>query len=205
MRYFIKCDNGYVGRKNNKGSFYIVPDKTSAVSFDKEQSAKNVMETAMPKEIKNRTISVVSDEVVSDKNITNITDVTNVSNQYIPVDMNNVKSLIESLSNQFKSMKSNKEWLLEMESKIDKEISDILHYIEFYNFSACDGYKLARELKTLRLKRRDIKNQLEAINIISCHTCNMLADGKTNKALNGIECKQYTPRVLTEMFTSKIN
>ena len=194
MKYFIKCDNGYVGRKENKGSYYIVADKTYALSFDKEKSAKNVMENAMPKGIHGKRLLVVSDELES---------VTNAGNHYIPVDMNSVKTLIFDLSNQFKSMKSNKEWLLGMESKVDKEISDILHYIEFYNFNACDGYKLARELKTLRLKRRDIKNQLEAISIINCHTCNMMAEGRTNKALSGIESKQYTPRILTEMFMTR--
>ena len=191
MSYIIQCGDGYIARNKNN-SFYVAANETEAFKIADEQKAINIM-TRLPKAVR-----------TNNEQLIEIVDLAStVNNQYVPIDMSHVKELICNLSDQFKAMKGNKEWLLEMESNVDKEISDILHYIEFYSFNACDGYKLAKELKNLRLKRRDIKNQLEVINIISNHTCNMLADGKTNKALCNIENKQYTPRVLTEIFEAR--
>lgn len=163
MKYIIQCGNGYIGNAVD-GSPVITNNKSIMRVFDTEQKAINVM-TTLPKLLKEKGVAVLEHQ--------------SESVQYVPIDMENVKELIHSLSEQFTAMKSNKEWLLDMESKIDQEISDILHYIEFYPFNACDGYKLAKELKALRLKRRDIKNQLQAINIISTHSCNMIALGTT--------------------------
>lgn len=196
MNYIIQCGNGYVGRSNNIPC--VVSDKSRAWVLDTEQKANNVM-TSLPKLMRQKGTQLIELEVETESSDCII------NNQYTPVNMDNIKELICTLSDQFKTMQGNKDWLIEMESKVDQEISDILHYIEFYSFNACDGYKLAKELKTLRLKRRDIKNQLEAINIINNHTCDMLANGKTNKALCGIENKQYTPRILKEMFEARQN
>ena len=93
--------------------------------------------------------------------------------------------------------------MLDEESNIDKQISDILHYIEFYNFSASDGYKLCKALKELRLRRKDIKNELDLIGIITTHTCNNIANGNTNKAIDNLGKRQYAPRVLNDLFVNK--
>lgn len=198
MKFIIKCGSGYVARQSNS-SPYIVTDKSKALVIESETKANNIM-TTLPKLMRQKGMELICEE---DSVSSDSSDDKYVNSEYTPVDIDNVKSLICTLSDQFKTMQGNKSWLTEMESKIDKEISDILHYIEFYSFNACEGYKLAKELKELRLKRRDIKNQLEAISIISNHTCNMLAEGRTNKALCNIENKSYTPRVLKEMFEER--
>lgn len=195
MGYIIQCGDGYVTRKQN-GTPYIISDKTKALVISTEEKANNIM-ISLLKLMREKGLQLLYEGDNSDD------DKTVINNQYTKVDMDNVKTLVCDLSDQFKIMQGNKDWLIDMESKIDQEISDILHYIEFYSFSACDGYKLAKELKELRLKRRDIKNQLQAINIIKTHTCNMLTDGRTNKALCSIDNKQYTPRILTELFEQK--
>lgn len=190
MGYIIQCGEGYVTRAKNN-SPCVTTNRTKAWVIETEDKANNIM-TTLPKLMRSKGVQLIYEE--GDELI---------NNQYVPVDMENIKELICNLSDQFKTMKGNKEWLIDKESKVDQEISDILHYIEFFPFNACEGYKLAKGLKELRLKRRDIKNQLEAINIISQHTCNMLTDGKTNKALCNIENKQYTPRILKELFEDR--
>lgn len=204
MSYLIQCGNGYVARAKNNVP-YITTNKDMAIHCESEQKAVNIM-TTLPKLMRDKGIQIMAEKDNLETEVeTEVEESTFINSKYTPVDMDNIKSLICDLSNQFQVMKGNKDWLLEMESKVDQEISDILHYIEFYQFNACDGYKLAKELKALRLKRRDIKNQIQAIDIIGRHTCNMLADGKTNKALCDIENKTYTPRVLKEMFEEKQN
>lgn len=186
--YILQSENDYIAKATNS-SLYITTDRSKAFEISTREKANNIIST-LPNALKEKKFEIV--EETSDT----------VNCQYTAVDMEETKKLICSLSTQLKTIKGNKEWLLEMLSRIDQEISDIIHYIEFYNFSASNGYKLCKELKDLRLKRRDIKNQLEVIDIISNH-CNPLAEGKTNKAICDIENKQYTPRILKELFEEK--
>lgn len=85
-------------------------------------------------------------------------------------------------------------------SKVDKEISDIRHYIEFYPLSASRGYKMAKMLKDCLIRRRAIKDEMETLNRISVMTVGHIGNGKGRNDLDKLGNKQYTPRVLTELF-----
>lgn len=185
----------YLGMSNN--NYIPVKDIEDAKRFTSEKNAKSILQSCVPKILrKNYTWKVL--EVVEEES----SDF-KVNAQYTYVDVNDLKESINSLSGKLSTLQGNKEWLLKEESNLDKQISDILHFIEFEKFSASEGFKLCKALKELRLKRRAVKNELEIINIINCHTCNNIAKGNTNKAINSIENKQYTPRVLTELFNQR--
>lgn len=85
-------------------------------------------------------------------------------------------------------------------SRVDKEITDIEHYIEFYSFSASRGYELSKMLKDRLDRRREIKNEMELLNDISCMQMGYIANGKGRKKLEKRADKQYIPRVLKELF-----
>ena len=85
-------------------------------------------------------------------------------------------------------------------SRVDKEITDIQHYIEFCNLSASGGYKIAAMLKERLSKRREIKNTLERLNRISVMNTGFIANGKGRDALEKLTDKHYTPRILKELF-----
>lgn len=89
------------------------------------------------------------------------------------------------------------------QSKADKEISDLYHYIEFYSFNASQGYKLAKMLKDRLAKRREVKNELEIINRISLMPVGTICNGKGKDIIENLQDKQYTPRVLSELFEDK--
>lgn len=46
---------------------------------------------------------------------------------------------------------------------IQNEIQDLMHVMEFTNFNASDGYRLAKDLKDARVKRRELKNENEVM------------------------------------------
>lgn len=85
-------------------------------------------------------------------------------------------------------------------SRIDKEISDIRHYIEFYPLSASKGYKMAKTLKDRLIKRREIKNGLDVMNRIQMMSVGQIGCGKGREIINKTLDKHYTPRVLNELF-----
>lgn len=166
--------------------------------FDNKTKAQNFLKSSVSKCLKNLGFKVVETEMEESTN-ENI----KTNSQYIEVNVDDLKNSINDLSSKLSTLNGNKDWLLEMQSNVDKEISDIMHYIEFNNFSACDGYKLCKALKELRLKRRKIKNELELINILNTQSLKQLALGKTNLAISGLDNKQYEPRILQELFQNK--
>lgn len=51
--------------------------------------------------------------------------------------------------------------------KVESEIQDILHVIELTTFNACDGYKWAKELQSLRHQRRQLKDEIDLLEPIT--------------------------------------
>ena len=189
--------------------------RNEAKVFDTKDLADKYFKSSVSKVLKNIGFKVEKDEYQSDDSVDNdSSDVSNsdalidnsddkINNGYSPVDITSLQNTINNLSNQLTTLKGNNAWLIDMESEVDKEISDIMHFIEFNNFSASEGYKLCKAIKDLRLRRRRIKNELELINIVNMHTLNNVALGHTNKAITGLDKKQYTPRVLQDLFDHK--
>lgn len=194
MCYIYVDGDNYLGV--TKGSYVPVRNLEKAKKFETRECAENVLGNCVSKTLRcnyNWSLEEIQNNPVNEK----------INDAYVPVDFGDVKKSLQELSAKFSIIKGNREWLMERQSDIDKQISDILHFIEFERFSACEGFKLCKALKELRLKRREIKNELELINIINCHTCNNIANGSTNKAIYSIENKKYQPRVLSELFESR--
>lgn len=99
-----------------------------------------------------------------------------------------------------KNLKKRRDYLNSELSIADKKITDIEHYIEFYNLSASQGYKAAKLLKDCLEERRNIKNELGQIVSISGMNIGFIGNGNMQKSLDKINNKQYVPRVLTELF-----
>lgn len=93
-----------------------------------------------------------------------------------------------------------KDNLLSQLSKIDQELSDINHYIEFVNLNAAQGYKTYKMIKDRRIKRRSIKNELDVLNIILGKKISETATDEIQKAISGMDKRTYEPRVLNELF-----
>ena len=93
-----------------------------------------------------------------------------------------------------------KDNLLSQLSKIDQELSDIDHYIEFVNLNAAQGYKAYRMIKDRRIIRRSIKNELDVLNIILGKKISETATDEIQKAISGMDKRTYEPRILSELF-----
>lgn len=197
MCYIYVEGNLYLGA--SKGNYVPVKNINDAKKFSTKEQAANIFTSCVPKILRrnyNWSLQEIEGTAIEEKN-------EKVNSVYTPVQLDELKNSINDLALKFSTLKGNKEWLQDQQSEIDKQINDILHFIEFEKFSACEGYKLCKALKELRLKRREVKNELELINIINSHTCNNIANGNTNKAVVGLENKQYAPRVLSELFESR--
>lgn len=93
-----------------------------------------------------------------------------------------------------------KDELVQQLSKVDQELSDVNHYIEFCNLNAAQGYKAYKMIKDRRIKRRSIKNELQVVDIILSKKICETATDEIQKAIAGIDQRTYEPRVLNELF-----
>lgn len=90
-------------------------------------------------------------------------------------------------------------------SKCDLAQEDILHFIEFSNFNACQGYTFSNKLKEIRTQRRIIKDRMDQLFLLNNYN-NEKAKGKIKNAISNIkntqvkiENKKYFARVLDEI------
>ena len=93
-----------------------------------------------------------------------------------------------------------KDELVQQLSKVDQELSDVNHYIEFCNLNAAQGYKAYKMIKDRRIKRRSIKNELQVVDIILSKKICETATDEIQKAIAGMDQRTYEPRVLNELF-----
>lgn len=91
-----------------------------------------------------------------------------------------------------------------MQSDVDQEISDIMHYLEFNNPGTNEMLKASQMLQERRRKRREITDEIEKINLICDTFLDRDFETKVQQALGRMErmkARQYTPRKLTDLFT----
>lgn len=93
-----------------------------------------------------------------------------------------------------------KDELLSQLSRVDQELSDVNHYIEFCNLNAAQGYKAYKMIKERRIKRRSIKNELQVLNIILSKKISETATDEIQKVVTGMDKRTYEPRVMNELF-----
>ena len=80
------------------------------------------------------------------------------------------------------------------------EISDVIHYIEFNNLNAREGYKIYKRLNELLCKRRHLKFEQK---IVSSINRNRRASDYISDIIATIkECTNdvYKPRIATDLF-----
>ena len=200
-KFLVKVDHSSFITQSQQGKFSLTTNKQNAKVFDSRDKAINVVHSA-PKLWRDRFIEIesfiVDDPPVVAEAITDIKEQT-----YNQIDKTVFNNTLNTLSQMLNDMESNHDYLLNQLSEIDKEICDLMHYIEFYSFSASDGYKLARKIKECRLKRRDIKNQLDELQILKSHSITNIASGKVQAALDKLDHQTYQPRVLNSLFEGK--
>lgn len=84
--------------------------------------------------------------------------------------------------------------------EVELEIVDIEHAAEFYNLNASQGYKIYKMLHDSRNERRKIKDEMLKIEYIMDGTMKTALNNKMSQSILGLDNRQYTPRVLKELF-----
>ena len=116
------------------------------------------------------------------------------------------KNYSEQLLGIYSDIKHDFETLTNELSQVDLYEQDVLHMIENGKFNASDGYKFSKMIYDNRIKRREIKNELEPLqqlktsfidkNIQELNTSHQAVIRKDNILTNLSENKVYTSKVI---------
>ena len=112
-------------------------------------------------------------------------------------------SIVDKVNEIESFVKDIQERQLYLQSKLhitELEIVDIEHAAEFYTLNAAQGYKLYKMLHDRQNIRRDIKNEMEQIKYILNGSMRSALMNNISNSVNGLDTRQYTPRVLKELF-----
>ena len=82
-------------------------------------------------------------------------------------------------------------------------LEDISHAIEFINANAVQRCYLENELKKARLKRRECKDMMTLIDLVSKFEPDDWGSNKLQKALAALDNRTYTPRIRRDLFEIK--
>lgn len=188
----------YITREQNSGKFVSIASEKKAMIFENKQKAHNVLANCVNNKIRE---SFFIEEIPSNTDIKDkISCINSKMQEEIP------SSKIESMQQDFETLdnilnKMNKTLKEDSEklSKVDREILDIRHYIEFSNLNAADGYKAYKLLQNALKRRRVYKDSTALANKFK----SMIEDENYKEAQNlakGYKDRQYSPRELEELF-----
>lgn len=209
--YMITDGHGTYIRKDFAGRYSPVRNETLGDTWEQRSKAKSVLENQINKNIRQRyhivEIEVSGDSKTSTKKVENkLKDYKQVAKQITDEEIeddqiNKWESGIDSLSDFVQDLEERKDKLSNKLSDVDKEITDIEHYIEFgQNFNAYEGWLAFSMLRHRLKKRRKIKDELHIVRQLSeCKiSSSMLSHMK--EVIHELDDRKYIPRKLTNLF-----
>lgn len=209
--YVISDGHGsYIRKDEFSGKYVPVRNYSLAEKFQQRVKASNVLNNAIGKNLRSR-YEVIE---IEDKSTPAAPKAKEANKPQIKDDV--VKTIacepagesqtgkwasgIDSMTEFIMDAEKRKEEVISQLSEVDKEITDINHYIEFGRFNAYQGWLAFNMLRNRLKKRRIIKDELLVLQQLGeCKiTSDMMIDIKN--AVAELGNRKYVPRVLTQLF-----
>lgn len=154
-KYMIAGDDGYISNSNGTG---VTPNRDNAYLWSTPEAAENVLRDA-----RNRKESSGHPKIGNDFEVAAVKLYEKDIPDDIIMDLEVVKQFIDIVVDSADREQDLKDAL----SNVDRQLSDIEHFIEFTDLNARDGFKIYSKMKHLRRYRRDIKYRLKIIDGIN--------------------------------------
>ena len=110
----------------------------------------------------------------------------------------------QNITGSFADVIAYKEHLTSKLNQIEAELCDCEHACEFFKCDVVHGYKLYAMIRERRIKRRYYKDELWKVSSVLGMSYSDIANGSIDNAFKKIEEQSYEPRVLTELFSDKL-
>ena len=200
MSQYIITDGSRFIYRNHSGKFVPTPSESMADIFNRRQ-AEAIFKNSLPKALKSVFYVKKYDEPPEQvKQVTKEEINKNTEKAMISENVQRWLDKVSELNGLRNDATKRKEELCKQLSDVDKELSDINHYIEFCNLNAAQGYKAYKMVKERRVKRRSIKNELVVVDAILEKRISDSITEEIEKVVHSLDERTYTPRILNELF-----
>ena len=214
-RFMISDRKGLYLRRDAFGNYIPVKKKELGDVWDQRSKASNVLTNCVNKNLRNKySIIEIEEAVISPPKQKELT-IKNVETSIKPKDKiakklgdeviedNQLSSLsvnIDNFAGFVQNVEERKEILHISLSDVDKEISDINHYIEFGKFNAYQGWLAFNLLRSRLKKRRKIKDELHILTQLGECKVNSAMIENIKTSIKKLNAREYRPRKLNELF-----
>ena len=116
---------------------------------------------------------------------------------------NNWEEMLSKLCYMSSHIEEYQKNLNQMLSDVDKEICDLMHYLEFNDLDDRDMLMASKMLQERRRHRREIKDEMEKTSLMRDTFLDGAFGVKVQQSLDVMErmkSRRYTPRKLAELF-----
>lgn len=200
MSQYIITDGSRFIYQNCSGKFVPTSSEAMADIFTKKQ-AEGIYNNSLPKVLKSIFRVEKYDHPPTNIKQVSLIDLKNNTEKVMIAE--NIQVWIDKINDMnglVKDAKKRKEILEKQLEKLEDEKLDIEHYIEFQNLNASQGYKASKELKTCRIKRRSVKNELAVIDIILELQMKEMISSRIYKKIEELDNRTYKPRIRMDLF-----
>ena len=200
MAEYIITDGSRFIFRNHSGKYVPVQSEAMADVFNKKQ-AERIFSNSLPKAL--RTTFYVEKYDKPSESIKQVTEKeleNNTEKVMISESIQRWLDRVSDLNGLAKEAKSRKEELLKELHKLEDELLDVEHYIEFSNLNAAQGYKASKDIKECRMKRRSVKNELLVLDIILEQRVDEMVSEEIYKRIQALDRRTYKPRIRKDLF-----
>lgn len=200
MSQYIITDGERYIYKNHSGKYVPTHGETMADIFSKKQ-AETIYNNQLPKALKS--VFYVERYDKSPEGVKQVDQNDLINNTEKVMLADNIQIWLDKLSDMnglTKDILHRKEVLTKRLHKLEDELLDIEHWIEFSKFNGVQGYIASKELKNCRLRRRSVKNELLVLDIILEQKVDKLIDEEIRKRVLGMDSRSYKPRIRMDLF-----
>ena len=196
--YVLTDGNGnYIRNDESTGKYVPVRGEKYAKQFPTSQKALSILQNSVAKNIR----SNYNVAAIEDKDVFSIETVKDLVDQEIIDDeILNWSQNVDSVLDMINRAKNRKDELTEKISTVDKEITDIQHYIELNRINAYQGWLSASMLQNRLRQRRKYKDELSILNAILNSGIDAVNMQGVKAAISNLSGRRYAPRILTELF-----
>ena len=193
--YILTNGNTYI-RLNSNNTMEGTGDKYKALQFKSKEKAENALNN-LPKTLArlNYYIEANPEETAP---VTHQSFSFEKSN-YFEYSLEEIIDIVQNFIDMIVALKNSLPYAEMKKQLAEKEICDIEHAIEFYNYNACDGYKIYKLLQEKRLDRREAKDIMLLDEIISDYLSEKNIEDMSIR-LRGLQERMYRPRVNQKIF-----
>lgn len=200
LAQYVITDGSRWIMRNRNGKYVPTSCEALADTFS-NKAANNLYNNSLPKALKSvfyiQKIDTPPDNV---KQITQSEVENNTEKVMVAENIQKWINKITDLNGLATDTLHRKEELCEELSFVDRELSDINHYIEFCNLNAAQGWKAYKMIKERRIKRRSIKNEIQILNIILDKKISDTVTNEILESMSKMDKRTYEPRVMNELF-----